>query len=55
MTKPDHLVSLYYPPPFLMLGLWLFLDHERFNEINVFYKIKYTFTGGSCCMCMLRK
>lgn len=43
MTKPDHLVSLYYPPPFLMLGLWLFLDHERFNEINVFYKIKIYF------------
>lgn len=38
-----NLVSLYYPPPFLMLGSWLFLDHERFNEINVFYKIKIYF------------
>lgn len=38
-----NLVSLYHPPPFLMLGLWLFLDHERFNEIYVFYKIKIYF------------
>lgn len=39
-----NLVSLYYtPPPLLMLGSWLFLDHERFNEINVFYKMKIYF------------